>query len=120
MSNNRERNRILRRAVEHIKAEPKRLNMGTWLSPSNTSPCGTVGCLFGWVVMLEEPKHQNATIYSSAQELLQLDDLQAGNLALVGYWPKPLRVKYRNRGNTPRQRANILGQRVEHFIRTGE
>jgi len=49
----------------------------------------------------------------------RLDDNQAQNLSLVGYWPNTLRVKYRS-SNTAQQRANILGERVEHFIRTGE
>lgn len=59
---------LLQRVKQHILAEPRRLNMGTWVSTvgktvpafagvygrdeADLPPCGTVACVAGWAVLL--------------------------------------------------------------------
>ena len=70
--------RLLRKVQKHILEEPRRLNMDIILDdrvsardPKNP-PCGTVGCIAGWAIVLAHGDIGYGLI-SNAAELLSLD-----------------------------------------------
>ena len=58
--------RMLRKVKRHILAEPKRISMGFWcltgddvtINSLKASPCGTVGCIGGWLETLYAAEHR--------------------------------------------------------------
>ncbi len=46
---------LLERVAQHIEAEPRRLQMSSWVEASPKSPCGTTACIAGWAVLLTAP-----------------------------------------------------------------
>jgi hypothetical protein len=55
--------RLLRKVQAHIREEPQRFDMGTWIASGadigsvsdRHPPCGTVACIGGWMQLLDEP-----------------------------------------------------------------
>lgn len=110
---------LLRRIQQHIREEPTRLNMGEGIlraerarcshshnhtPPHPTPPCGTVGCIAGWAVLLNLPKplfeHARVlfdtnyagdtvlwiSMVGRAEDLLELDHVTAEKLFHVEGW----------------------------------
>lgn len=132
---------LLQRIKEHIMEEPRRLDMnhimidltkkgdhGTrWWQLVHTEadepPCGTVGCISGWATYLTTG--QKATTLNNGKRALKLDGDQADRLfAEPRYtethlgWPKNFADRYME-ARTPRERAVVTCERIDHFIKTG-
>ena len=45
---------MLRQIQELVRQEPRRIHMKTSIARSNLPPCGTVGCIAGFAVMIEQ------------------------------------------------------------------
>ncbi len=119
---NSKRNRLLRRVVAHLKREPRRLNMGGWLYASDYSPCGTVACIFGWIHQLATKRQRMVFVhdfFDPVRRWLGLTIDEAASLAYVSDWPDRYAEQF-DRATTQKGKVNVVGRRVEHFIRTGE
>ncbi len=120
-----ERNKLLRKVIRHIKAEPKRLNMDSWEEEDEDVPCGTTACIFGWANRLGRKMPVSVGMpgsggfFDSVCELLSLTDDQGYTLAETGEWPLKYCKRY-NSAATAKGRANATIRRIEHFIKTGE
>ena len=114
-------------------------------SGRQTSSCGTVGCIAGWAVFLNRKRKDvinnvgyragytygfthdddfvklgtSATIDEACQ-ILGVDYIMAAQqLFYPEHWPQQFYRRY-TKAKTPRTRANVTIQRIEHFIATGE
>lgn len=129
--------RLLKKVAEHIKEEPRRLDMEKWtdvVDPvyADSPPCGTVGCIAGWACMLNGDKPtpgggSQIYFFSRGQELLGLTKDQADRLFTAPAlafewksaptWPKKFARRY-EKAKTPKGRASATLARIEHFIAT--
>lgn len=121
--------RLLRRVAKHILAEPKRYNQDTELDVGVTGeqapPCGTVGCIGGWICALtgKTPRSRKNFSYQRARKVAGLTGKQASRLfaytwsSIGGGWPDRFKSAYCNAA-TPQERVNIAVARIEHFIKT--
>lgn len=146
--------RLLRRVIRHIKAEPRRLAMNTWFHAGvkesfeiydpnfndqrDVPPCGTAGCIAGWVAALgaptKRPRTAGGVIRRTAIRLLGIKgsgaynkinadeanpDYAGDRLFFVESWPHRFRHIF-NGAKTHRGRTAATIKRIEHFIKTGE
>lgn len=123
--------RLLRKVKRHILEEPKRLDMGTWGESSRRSPCGTVGCIAGWGMVLSQKHPERFIGEENADALAELlgswtedpgasalgiTTEQARRLFYVDQWPEHFRKGY---GRLAKQKkAERVAERIEHFIKT--
>lgn len=133
--------KLLRKIKRHILAEPLRFMMATWIrrkfrgfgsftgdggKRQGFAECGTAACIGGWAVILSKISdsdinmHSGSDIMSKASALLELSSSQAPRLFLTDYWPQPFRHDYNSQNTTPKTRARIAADRIEHLIKTGE
>lgn len=134
---------LLRRVRDHILAEPTRLDMNVMLKAVDTKqngapPCGTVGCIAGWTVVLEAgvkklpgtaQEYFDLDVWGDAQEFLGLSNDEAGRLFQEPYvarysaasgrphWPLDFAAQY-VAAKTPQKRAKITAARIDRFIET--
>lgn len=121
---------ILRKAVKHIKAVPARYDQNAVLEyslkgekwgPKQKFPeCGTIGCLAGWISVLEKQEDGFLGRIDFVTKLLGLSIKQ--ECALFGShinWPSKFEEAYEN-AKTLKQRTKVLEERVNYFIKTGE
>jgi len=85
--------------------------------------CGTVGCIAGWVCILEGfqamEKLGSLSIPIKATQLLQISVREADHLFYVTGWPSPFREQYiEGPTKTAKQRAKIVADRIDFFIKT--
>lgn len=119
---------LLRKVQKHILEEPRRLNMDVVLNKVDTKikhnpPCGTVGCIAGWTVMLTGNEGEFGR-YDLAVQLLDLNGTQRDKLfreprmseELLG-WPATFAKRYM-RAKTAKTRAKVTSDRIDHFIQT--
>jgi hypothetical protein len=110
--------KLLRKVQKHILAEPKRVNMGTFIYRKKDEPdmcekwpaCGTVACIAGWAVTLSQKKEMNYNaIPERARRLLGLDWEQANYL----FYDRPCMVMA-----TPQTAAHAqqTAKLIDHFI----
>jgi len=137
--------RLLRKVQKHILEEPRRMNMETWLrtriqgkryfafrgfgvnraeNPA-TPPCGTAGCIAGWVMMLTPMKPEERSYIinvgnaaHSAQEKLGLDYYQGSRLFLPSDWPEPYKSKLAKAKIGTKKYAQVVSDRIDYFIQT--
>jgi hypothetical protein len=105
---------------DHIAAEPRRLNMGTWLerwdNPGKNTilalpPCGTVGCIAGWLILLNNKEEEALPMgfpgfARTGAQLLGLNAEEVKEIFFVDSWPEPYRNEYLcvDYGNVPNRR----------------
>lgn len=107
--------------------------MARIISEDTIAPCGTVGCIAGWAILLSHRKGRQPisevrdrhmqrewawgtkSIKDEAERLLGTGN----DLFLVAYWPEPFSTRYGNAASD-RGRARATAQRIDHFIKTGE
>lgn len=136
--------KLLRQVKRHILEKPKRLNMGYWsmsakrmvregrITKEVEPACGTVGCIAGWAVILTKTgkrtdflatmkrirgHNSEVVMQPLAKELLDLSEYSANRLFLTSNWPGSFEQDYLY-AMTPKQRARVTPERIEHFIRT--
>lgn len=132
--------RTLRLAVAHILEEPKRYDQNfelftrrtpgsphpgvgaeSYKLPNHTVPaCGTIGCLAGWVAVLDKNFDvvNNDPIYFATHKLRLTETERKALFGSQFHWPEPFQSQY-HKAKTLRKRAKVLQARVEHFIKTG-
>ena len=109
--------RLLQKVKRHILEEPKRLYMHDFvqrIGDGHTSvgaesfpPCGTVGCIAGWVCLLKFGMKYRASSGTAdeAAKLLGLDD---------GQWNE-LFMRDCDR-QTTKEDAEFIASKIDHFI----
>lgn len=127
--------KLLRKVAKHILSEPKRLRMLNWImrgapgeirkaqsdgwGESGTirfPACGTVGCIAGWTCMLSG-QEELGDVVPNARKLLRINAEAAVRLFYVADWPRHFRDRY-FKATRQRERAKIVGEVIEDFIKT--
>lgn len=94
---------LLRKVRNHILEDERRFDMMRFVERrrgSEAPPCGTVGCIAGWAVMLADgiPKRITVTYYEGvgkrAAELLGLSEDESSSLFYDPCWPEPFHARY--------------------------
>lgn len=134
--------RILSRVKALIFEEPKRLDMDQWgFRSSDSAPaCGTVACIAGWADLVAAPALETGlkrawspdgkkrlrgevflprNVPGKASKLLGLREELTSRMFYVGYWPFQFWTRHAS-AKTPRQRAKVTCERIDHFIANGE
>jgi len=126
---------LLQKVRDAILAEPRRFNMGYWVTDGvTTAPCGTAACIGGYALVLnkmEEDKTMDWVrgihyftmspgwiIVTDAQRVLGLTLDQRSRLFNDNCWPNPYRDQLRS-ATDPAKAAKIAADRIDLFIRTG-
>lgn len=115
--------------IAHIRKFPQTFNMESWMYGTNIDadhPCGTVGCLAGTLVFLEDGPlsgkvthdewrvEEQYNVPRRAQKLLEIDEMTADTLWYENDWPLHLRTA--GLWATPEDGI----KRIEYFMATGE
>ena len=138
--------KLLRKIKAHILEEPRRFFMEWYVAtgrpgarrftsrhadaadlPKTVPPCGTAACIAGWAILLSEKKKADELDYNYSGDTV---DIASDLIGLpFGYyprqlfnnhgWPEPFSSQYKN-AKTPRARAKIAAERIEHLIKTSE
>lgn len=120
---------LLERVKAHILEEPRRLDMGLWADSEGEAPCGTVGCIAGWAIILGTGARFDRTGFQlvyrnnrpvagfahSAAKLLGLSIDQANEVFCVGGWPDDLADMY-DSARDDRGRAEATAKRINRLI----
>lgn len=127
--------RRLRRIAKIITQKSTQFDMAMWFQSNERcvafeeatnghnpqTHCGTVACIGGWACALypqEARKMSQRQLFSTgevASKLLELNDMQKGNLFFPEEWPDKWRMQYASR-KTNQGRANVAAKYIEHFI----
>lgn len=115
--------------IEHIKEFPQTFDMGRFMygtKVDETHPCGTIGCLAGTLVFLEDGPlsgkvtHEEWVVEAQlnvpgrARELLEIDERTAASLWFESDWPPHLGTA--GLWATPEDGI----KRIEYFMETGK
>lgn len=122
---------LLLQVADHIREEPKRLDMSTWIQrwdpAAGGPPCGTSACIAGWAAMLaaNDRSEYGGLPAGYAAEKIGLTADEEKVIFYSSRWPREFREGYANawrgREANPFQiKAEIAAQRILHFIKTGE
>ncbi len=124
---------LLKRVKQAILAVPERMGMEDWAKASDTAPCGTVGCIYGWGKALEtglRGKELRDSITYSVQSLyadarympddnpFDLTISQKMRLYFTSGWPMEYRQEIMNWEPQTPQYAQVVADRIDHFIAT--
>lgn len=122
--------KLLRRIKKHILEEPKRLIMGDWLVKGEPGQfftgdgnhaqkfanCGTAACIAGWACILtKQSVAPGQWLRDLGAQVLGIEPY--GGLLEVSEWPQPFQHEYID-AKTPKKRARIAAERIDHFIAT--
>jgi hypothetical protein len=137
--------KLLEEVMDCIKAEPRKLDMNLVAEKVNADndpiapPCGTVGCIAGWALLLSGHKRlafksgHNSLV--KAAKILGLegdgiyryngyndDEAESVRLFHVDAWPDKFAEAYEDAesDNSPRRKATATIKRIKHFINTRE
>ena len=118
---------VLEKVRDHILEDPRRLNMRDWiwhytdnqvrLNSDILPPCGTVGCIAGWILELygHELEKETGDIVKDAAKLLGVDLSEACCLFHLEYWPKDYQIRYR--AGNQKERAQVTAERINRLIK---
>lgn len=130
--------KLLRKVQKHILAEPRRLDMNVLgytldVIEKTDPPCGTVGCIAGWAALLQNEKwfelsnaeKEGLMDWTEGETALKLTTEEAHRLFIepkyaeteIHAWPLKFATRYL-KAKTPRQRAKVTSDRIDHFIKT--
>ena len=133
----------LRQVIRVITLEPRKLYMNRWLNDLDKSepianlrrdgfvggfrkrtelpPCGTVGCIAGWLVSLEHgDRAKEFVTQEEAGRLLGLKHDDVRVLFLPTLWPERFHnLLNRERDGTP-EYASVVSKRIRYYIRFGK
>lgn len=120
---NRKAAELLKRVAKYLVREPEGYSQSDW-KQSAANSCGTVCCIAGTVVMLDNPKQymrlDSFDIQSAALKALGLDEELSINLfSSAMHWPSPFSERYA-RAKTHAARAKVGAARIHYFLRTGK
>lgn len=133
-----------RALVQHLEEFPDTFMMASFMrrhAIDAEHPCGTVGCLAGTLVYLDEgplsgkvahaewdpaeqdDKTDGDSIAARAMNLLEIDPGAACKLWYVSEWPEPFRSRHTDEYDNPnvyKFTAQDGIDRITHFMATGE
>lgn len=121
--------KLLKRVRNKILKYPKRFEMDHFYGPTLRfnrrlvpADCGSSACIAGWAVFLASGKRKlpdggPRSTWDEAKKLLGLHN--AASLFISDDWPERFRSQYCN-AKTPKGRARVAANRIDHFIKTGE
>ena len=136
---------LLEKVKRHILEEPRRVEMCEALGPSRKAPCGTIGCLAGWGLVVDDPDYEAAirkwglapwgydwqmpvgldpedeereSVFWSAARKYELTERQARRLFHVECWPEGWAEELDEAGR-PEEYAAVVVARVDAFIASG-
>jgi hypothetical protein len=128
--------KLLRQIKKHILKNPDRLYMGEgilvgepgdalpiWEANKEFPECGTTACIAGWACILSgsNPKRLVRspwmTIRRKAQKLIGIEG-DPDFLFQDEQWPSKFANAF-ERAVTAKTQAKITGERIDHFIKTG-
>lgn len=134
--------KLLRRIQRAIMAEPARMDMRRWAVSAESilcpgfkapPPCGTVGCIAGWGLLLTKGKRNkfleiakkfkrrtNFGIETEAGNLFGITEEQRQRLFHTESWPQPFRDRQSHLNEGTLAYARVVCRRIDHFIETGE
>lgn len=133
---------LLRKIQAHITEEPRRFFMDwfevhgnstagwffKWRDLASTVPsCGTAACIAGWANGLTGARQGDWDDLERAMNKLGIEeDWRKGSKNTTfnyvidfNYWPSPYAARY-GKARTPKMRAKVACQRIDHLIATGE
>lgn len=131
---------LLLRVKAHILEEPRRLNMSEWkqtafpgmivkdgyehglnaskhhqlLTAKTAPPCGTVGCIAGWVCLLSGADYP--IFGGQAAAYLGVEEHHLEPLFYPRKWPNKTRFRQYLNARSQRRRAQIVGRVIDEFI----
>ena len=111
-------------------AEPESLNMGVWVQTECDTPCGTVSCIAGQLIInkfieengadsnLNDLTFENSPSQAASKILGFRKDEEdiTDTLFHTGHWSADFYYAYKAAENS-REQAKILGQVIDHFIK---
>lgn len=134
--------KLLRKIQKHITEEPRRFFMSWFIAKADTQeewsdlaaseddlskeppPCGTAACIAGWANLLTRGPKDEVSNTARATRILGIELVDYTKTPLHPLfdsqgWPTPFARNY-NKAKTPKQRAKIACQRIDHLIKYGE
>ena len=127
--------RLLLKTAERIETIPESYDQNEWAARSRKSPCGTVACLAGEIIICSERRVEDGIkkLFMALEDQGQhgfVDDV-AGDLAGFDYseiydlfyeagtWPEPFLSRY-YKAKTQRGRANAAAALLRYLADGGE
>lgn len=119
--------KLLEKIREHILDEPKRMNMGCWITQGEDlkPACKTVGCIAGWAVALSIPKTRrtfakdlpvsSVDIERMAEELLRLPHYHTDELFLPLHWPERFTHRLNKYAPGSQKYAAVVSARIKAY-----
>lgn len=123
--------RLLLKTAKRIEEIPESYDQSTWVEHSDKSPCGTVACLAGELIICSERKVTAGIeklwaielspklVSTAAAESAGLDHEERMRLFLDARWPKPFSTRY-SRARSQRGRANAAAALLRYIAEGGE
>lgn len=120
--------KLLRKIQAKARKYPKTIQMDWWADGVNKDkahPCGTVACIAGTAVLIENPRLMKRWLNGEAgwgmmekgAELIGLTPLQSYRLFIQSSWPRRFSNGY-DQAKRPETRAKWFTSRIDHFIKT--
>ena len=112
-------------------AEPESLNMGVWVQTECDTPCRTVSCIAGQLIINKFIEENGADSnlndltfegypFQDASKILGFRKDEGDitdTLFYTGHWTADFYYAYAKAAENSRERAKILGQVIDHFIK---
>lgn len=117
----------LHQAIAAMEQHAARVNMEDWCTDDDftkllaqSKACGTVGCLAGFILGLHERKELKICYSVDAADLAGLTQAEAYKLFYTNNWPRSFSKRLWETASGTSAYVQIIKERVEHFIATGE
>jgi hypothetical protein len=123
--------KLLKKVKRAMLKHPENTNMSHWVvHEDGTAPCGTAGCIAGWVVAeasirklrnipAERTVSWSLRFQEKARKLLRITEHQGDMLFKLDYWPGNLRDRYYGARSRKRS-AKLIAERIDEFIQAEE
>lgn len=110
---------LLQKVKAKILAEPKAINMETWICESTRTPYKTVACIAGWASLLSGVKVGNDDLVRNhAAKKLKLSSPLGFRLFYPAAWPNDLHFALLDCNPGTKKYASIVAARIDRFIET--
>lgn len=128
---------LLQKVKQAILDEPRKMDMNVWFDrfwadeeekvrvlrllgkeEAQLPPCGTIGCIAGWSVLLGSSMDPGELVHvgSTAARLLDLDFEQAYDLFHTTTWPSDLREKLSDSEPGTIEYAQVVAEAIDRYI----
>jgi hypothetical protein len=121
--------RLLNKTADRIEKIPESYAQDTFCRTDDRSPCGTVACLAGEIVICSarsvskgiELLYESSGIADLAARKAGLDEDEASSLfwPTSSFWPQPFRSRY-GKATTQRGRAKVAADLLRYLAKGGD